>query len=178
MNSNMTATSQTEHLSESQLDDYLIGDLAAGPAAHLAACSLCTARVAAAEAPIAAFKTVSLAWSERRSATLPLTPQPRPARWGQRLAWATAMSAALLTGISIPVLRHGSHGTTPSVPATASFDIASSGPVSSLTDEQQIQNDDQMLRSMNSALAVHSDTPLLLQPVAQTSATRAHRLQD
>ena len=56
----------TMHLTEDQIDDVLMGDLAATTAAHLAACEACKLRVAEFEAPIASFKAVSLAWSERQ----------------------------------------------------------------------------------------------------------------
>ena len=85
------------HLTPDQIDDHLIGDLAPAPAAHLAACTLCAERVAAARSPIASFQQVSTAWSERRSATLPI---PIPAQqapvWQRHMAWATAtLSMAL-----------------------------------------------------------------------------------
>ena len=60
------------HLTPDQVDDHLIGDLAPAPAAHLAACSLCAERVALARSPLSSFQQVSTAWSERRSATLPI----------------------------------------------------------------------------------------------------------
>ena len=66
-----------DHLTDDQIDDLLIGDLAPEPAAHLAACDLCIARVAQASEPLASFDSVSLAWSQRRSSTLPLPDRSR-----------------------------------------------------------------------------------------------------
>ncbi len=84
------------HLTPDQIDDHLIGDLAAAPAAHLLACSLCAERVALARSPLASFQQVSTAWSERHSATLPIpVPSERPS-WQRHTAWATAtLSMAL-----------------------------------------------------------------------------------
>src|SRR5580698_6072043 len=91
------------HLSEDQILNVLSGDVSTGVAAHLANCSICARRVAEFEAPIASFKAVTLAWSERRSATLPLEPvtQP-PLAWYRRAVIAATATTALLVGISIP----------------------------------------------------------------------------
>lgn len=80
-----------DHLSDDQIDDLLIGDLTAAPAAHLASCSLCADRVAEASDPIACFQNMTMAWSERRSATLPIPDlsQQRPL-WQRHMAFATA----------------------------------------------------------------------------------------
>jgi len=95
------------HLTEEQIDDVLLGELAAAPAAHLAGCDACKAQVALAEAPIASFKAVSLAWSERRSATLPSKLIPSSASsWYRHASWAAAASAVLLLAIAVPVTRY------------------------------------------------------------------------
>lgn len=93
--------SAATHLSDDQIDDYLIGDLAPAPAAHLATCSLCAARIAAAASSIDSLQALSTAWSERRSATLPI-PVPTPPRplWQPHPAWATAC-LALALGIAL-----------------------------------------------------------------------------
>jgi hypothetical protein len=95
------------HLTEDQIDDVLLGDLASDPVAHLAGCNVCQARIALAEAPIASFKAVSLAWSERRSATLPSKPILSSASsWYRHASWAAAASAVLLLAIAVPVTRY------------------------------------------------------------------------
>jgi len=99
------------HLTENQIDELLIGSLEAGEAAllreHAAGCEACAAQLAEIESPLESFKAVTLAWSERRSATLPVRPaaQRAGARWGLGLAWGSVAAAALL-GAVIPVLRH------------------------------------------------------------------------
>ncbi|MGA7156861.1 MAG: hypothetical protein WBY53_08455, partial [Acidobacteriaceae bacterium] len=82
------------HLTDDQIDDQLIGDVAPAAAAHLAACALCAERVAALLSPIDSFDSVSSAWSERRSATLPI-PVSTPSRplWQRNSAWAMASLA-------------------------------------------------------------------------------------
>jgi len=92
------------HLSEDQIDDVLIGDLAAEPAAHLKQCAECQTRLEAAEAPMASFAAVSMAWSERHSATAPVTLLQAANSAGQRRAnWVAAATAMLLLAVSIPL---------------------------------------------------------------------------
>ena len=102
--------STTMHLTEDQMDDLLMGDLAAEPAAHLASCSTCKAQVEEFETSIASFKAVTLAWSERQSATLPSKLlQPVGSAWQRGASWAAA-AAVLLVGIGVPLARHETRG--------------------------------------------------------------------
>ena len=98
------------HLTDDQIDELLMGSLEAGVAAqmreHADGCEACATRLAEIEAPIASFKAVTLAWSERRSATMPVRPaRSAGARWGMGFAWG-AVAAAVLLAATIPVLRH------------------------------------------------------------------------
>lgn len=96
------------HLTDEQMDDVLIGDASAEAAAHLKACPACAARMAAATMPMASFKAVSAAWSERRSATMPAI-VPQRAGLGARgrmMAWSAALSAMIVAGIAVPVFLH------------------------------------------------------------------------
>lgn len=107
MSQQMLETSEM-HLTEDQIDDALIGDLAVTAAAHLSGCKACTTRVAQAEMPLASFKAVTTAWSERRSATMP-TLAPQRVGLGARgrlMAWSTALSVMIVAGVAVPVLVH------------------------------------------------------------------------
>jgi anti-sigma factor RsiW len=99
------------HLTEEQIDELLMGSLEPAEAAslreHAATCEACASQLAELESHIASFKAVSLAWSERRSATLPVRPAAKRSgvRWGMGFVWGSVAAAALLAAI-IPVLRH------------------------------------------------------------------------
>jgi len=98
------------HLTEDQIDELLMGSLEAGVAAqmreHAESCEACATRLAEIETPIASFKAVTLAWSERHSATMPVRPARRAgARWSMGFAWGAVAAAVLLAAV-IPVLRH------------------------------------------------------------------------
>ncbi len=104
------------HLTEDQIDDALMGDLAAEAKAHLQGCAACAERLNEAQMPLASFKAVSTAWSERRSATLPAV-VPQRAGLGSRLGarsrlagWSVALSAALAVAIAVPVMLHPGRG--------------------------------------------------------------------
>jgi hypothetical protein len=196
----MNSSIHLVHLSEEQILNILSGDISTGVAAHLANCSICTRRVAEFEAPIANFSAVTLAWSERRSATLPLQPEARPAlAWYRRAVMAATATAALLVGISVPLARNER----PSAPATISHAAATppaaevaavtapvlpaamqpvtTEPQTTTTDternphEEQIARDNQMLQNIDQALDNSVESPAeaySLQSVGSPSQSR------
>ncbi len=123
------AESIPAHLTPNQIDDHLIGDLASAPAAHLATCPLCAERVALARSPLASFQQVSTAWSERRSATLPIPipTQQRPSSQ-RHTAWATATLSMALGFAFINATHQFSILNTPQ-PAPAASTSAQSTPI-------------------------------------------------
>lgn len=90
------------------MDDALIGDVTSEAALHLKTCPACAARLAQAEMPLASFKAVSTAWSERRSATMPaIAPQhTNMGARGRLMAWSVALSAMIVAGVAVPVVMH------------------------------------------------------------------------
>jgi hypothetical protein len=191
-----------DHLTPDQIDDHLIGDLAPAPAAHLAACTLCAERVAAARSPIASFQQVSTAWSERRSATLPI---PIPAQqapvWQRHMAWATAtLSMALgfafinathqfsilntpepapITSTSAQLPRDQQAVLTPK--ATILTETASiTSPPRAAHFAAQISADNQMLQNIDASLDPSTDSPaaLGLQPAAAPTPGPLASIQD
>ena len=173
------------HLSDDQILNTLSGDVSAGVAAHLANCSICSRRVAEAEAPIAGFKAVTLAWSERRSATLPLQPSaPPPLAWHRRAVMAATATAALLVGISVPLARNqapaapvvSSHAavapssaaevatvSAPALPAAMRHEVPAAQANAETTQikpqEEQIARDNQMLQNIDRALDNSVESP-------------------
>jgi hypothetical protein len=179
-----------DHLSANQIDEHLIGDLAAAAAAHLAACDLCESRVAHAVAPIEAFKAVTVAWSERRSATLPLHQTlARSAKFHPRLAWAAAVATALAIGAAIPVVTHqqrqetariGAAAHTPGADTTTnggSGQIGRDNVASENVASDNIANDNQMLKAIDRELDVSAETPEVfgLRPVSGASEHKPER---
>ena len=173
------------HLSDDQILNTLYGDVSAGVAAHLANCSVCSRRVAEAEAPIASFKAMTLAWSERRSATLPLQPPAAPPlAWHRRAVLAATATAALLVGISVPLARNEAH----SAPAVTSHATVAPSPAAEVArvsaptltaamqhetpeasvaventqikpQDEQIARDNQMLQNIDRALDNSVESP-------------------
>ena len=189
------------HLSDDQIFSTLSGDVSAGVAAHLANCSVCSRRVAEAEAPIASFKALTLAWSERRSATLPLQPPAAPPlAWHRRAVMAATATAALLVGISVPLARNEA----PSAPVVTSHATAtpsSSAEVATVSapaltaamqhkspeapaavenaqtkpQDEQIARDNQMLQNIDRALDNSVESPADtygLQPISSQGPAR------
>jgi hypothetical protein len=175
------------HLTDDQIDDLLIGDAAAATSAHLASCSDCAARLAAAYEPLASFNAASLAWGERRSATLPLQLQPKPtglfAGGRLRVAIGTAAAAAVALVLALPLLHHGSTKVTEyqavSQPAPTQTVVPAPGtkpataPTQSQTPEDQIARDNQLLEAIDRELAT-SETPAnLLKMAGQQDANQS-----
>lgn len=172
----MTTFRQTGNcLSADQLDDHLVGDLAPAAAAHLAACPLCQARLAEAEAPLASFRDVSLAWAERRSATLPLRPDTAPARPAvQRFAWASAVVAVAALAVALPLTRHhdAAQPSAETVAAVGHTGITSSSSVAATP--EQIARDNEMLEAIDQALDAPSPSAAEYGLTAASVAGRAH----
>jgi hypothetical protein len=161
-----------DHLTANQIDDQLIGDLAPAAAAHLATCSLCAEHVAAAASPIASFQQVSTAWSERRSATLPI-PVPTQQRpiWQRHAAWATA-SLTLAFGIAfINANNQFSLQTSAPQPAPAQTapsyipqqtiapSLAQTASIAPSPRATQISADNHMLRAIDASFDPSADSP-------------------
>jgi hypothetical protein len=163
-----------DHLSDVQIDDYLIGDLAEPATAHLAGCEFCDSRVTDAAAPIEAFKAVTVAWSERRSATLPLHQTlARSAKFHPRLAWAGAVAAVLAIGLAIPVVTHQQRQETARMQAAGTAndaEVSRSGDNSMGGNivQDNIVQDNQMLKAIDRELDASVESPevLGLRPVA------------
>ena len=175
------STPSAHHLSDDQLDDHLIGDLAPEPAAHLAACTHCTDRLAAAAAPIATFESVTMAWSERRSATLPL-----PDLSAVRPLWQRHMTTAMACftfaiGFALINANHpfAPTDTQPISHEAATAHIAFPTPVFTHANgvhtahpQAQLAADNQMLQAVDTELQPDADNPsaLGLEPVSNNAA--------
>ncbi len=164
------------HLTDAQLDDHLIGDSNPEIQAHLASCELCATRLSSSISPIAGFDAASLAWGERRSATMPMQAfATRQLTWHQRLAWSASMTAAIAVGFAVPMATNQARleRSQALVPATT---VASVAPP-----DQQIDNDNRMLQAIDDQFSASQDAPAALGLVpASTSNPRSTQssLQD
>jgi hypothetical protein len=189
------------HLSPDQIDDHLIGDLAPEPAAHLASCAVCTELVASVSAPIANFQAVTHAWSDRRSATMPVyvpAASLQPQHMALRIAAGATAAVILMMGVTtMPLSRHQATQQTavtasqPAAQPQALAEIASTGPTEMIPPQEQaprdgvsarILRDNQMLQDIDTALATPSESAasLGLEPVSTEQGQQpvAMSLQD
>jgi hypothetical protein len=181
---NETMKISATHLTQEELDSYLMGDLAAEPAAHLVGCEPCRAALAELEMPLASFRAVTLAWSERRSATMPLrdlqAAQSRAAAaWRQRFALSAGLAAVLAIGVAIPVLHYEATPSDaarnqPSVQTAATTETASALSEES-PQQQQIARDNQMLRAIDQELNSSVESPAALGLQESTGRSRGYR---
>jgi hypothetical protein len=154
------------HLTDSQLDDHLIGDSSPEIQNHLAACDLCSARLHTSLAPIASFDAATLAWGERRSATMPMQRfATRELSWHQRLAWSASMAAAIAVGFAVPMATNQAH-----VGHNQTF-VASATTASTTQPDEQVADDNQMLQAIDDQFAASQDAPAALGLVAVSASS-------
>jgi hypothetical protein len=180
------------HLSNDQIDDQLIGVLEPAVAEHLLRCAECTSRVAAAAAPIAGFMAVTNAWSERRSATLPLLhADANGSRRNFALRVTAAVAATAVLALTVAVHTSISPASPPSTSMhtaqtppnahaqpQALTELASTGPTETTLPprerilRERISQDNQMLKAIDSELDTsESAASLGLEP-------STHKVQD
>ena len=176
------------HLSETELESVLIGDAAPASAAHLADCGSCRTALAEMEAPLAGFRAVTLAWSERRSATMPLRDldaarRRAAAAWRQRFALSTGLAVALVVGVAIPVLHRTAAtetGTNHTAATAEAVSASPASPASSESPDEQISHDNLMLKAIDQELDSRAESPvsLGLQPATRSHQSYASETQD
>lgn len=142
------------HLTEGQIDDALLGDLAAEASGHLAACALCQRQLIEARVPLESFKAVTLAWGERRSATMPVSLQERmlhDASGSRRRAWGTAAVAVLAVMVALPFGMRHEMGVREQGSAQVTAQTAQ--PLQTEASSEQIDSDNQMLYEIETELS-------------------------
>jgi hypothetical protein len=166
--------SKTLHLTEEQIDDLLIGDAAAESQTHLAECGACRTRLAQLRAPIESFAAMTLAWSERQSATM--MPQPfgtTGSPWSHRLNWALAAAVLVAVGFVLPIATRRAPGgnnlaanDAPKpvgvMPAPAAQPVQPEVKIRAVvvrTSEDQVARDNQMLQNINDELDASVPSP-------------------
>jgi len=146
---------QTAHLSEEAINDVLIGLGSSDAEAHLGACPICRSRVETFQSDMHAFNQTSLAWSEAR---------PMPAIESTRIAkvnpWIVspllwALAASLFVAVGLP-LWNSNHRDA----SSGSAGNASGSETLSLNSEEQIAQDNELLRSVNVALNEAETSPV------------------
>ena len=153
------------HLSEDDLNDALIGLTTPNQQAHLASCETCSAELAAFHESMGVFNKASLAWSEARSNSMPLQPEPRRS---SRLApigtWAVSGVLAFVVAFFLTsAIHHHTDALEAKNPAAATES----------TREQEIASDNAMLAAINSELYSRVPSPLeTYQPATSNTAAR------
>jgi hypothetical protein len=168
------------HLSEDQIDDHLIGDLNVAAAAHLAGCEACAQRVARAEKPLENFRDVTMAWSERRSATMPMPSAPvQELVWQRRTGWAMASFVLVVgfaaggAGRALFTMSTQTADASATTPDSASPRVAAPAVVAVEAgydvSPQRVSEDNRMLKAIDQQLDATADTPaaLGLEPVSE-----------
>ncbi|QMV19515.1 hypothetical protein GOB94_13080 [Granulicella sp. 5B5] len=168
------------HLSEEQIDEAMIGGLASEAGGHLNICPMCQERLVTARLPIESFKAVSLAWSERRSATMPVPLQTgllESLGGHRRLAWGAAVAMLLAVLVTAPLeLRHSGRMTVDDAAQMHTTNaLGATGVVSGQqSTEEQIERDNQLLNEIDRELNTSGENPAELGLATVRGRTNRH----
>jgi hypothetical protein len=144
-------TNNPAHLSEEAFDDVLIGLGSPESAAHLATCELCRSRMDRFRANIQAFNQASLAWSEARPVQQKTATAYKPwFRFAMQTPLIAALAATILIAIGLPVWH--SH-------RDSIKDQMSSPVVTTEDSPTQIEQDNELMRSVNSVISETEESP-------------------
>ncbi len=142
-----------KHLTEEQINEYLLFDTTSADCSrHLDACVLCCEEVSRFRDSVYAFNRASIAWSEAQpEVSLRGRVREQPIRsLTYPLRWALACTALLAVGL--PLVQREAHRNSPS------GQMAS---LSAMTDSPaQIREDDQLMQSVEVALADNDPSPV------------------
>ena len=175
------AAIQTNHLSEDQVAELLIGSEPGGAVReHLESCAFCRHEVAMFDEAVGDFKEASLAWSVARSvapnaARSAVQPVRVPARaaagsaFGWSGGWAWAAAAALVAGVTLPVVVHVEHRQ-----AEASIHAPGDRVDDAANSPEQIARDNVLLVAVNVELS-RSQNELAGLAAAQSGRSRRRR---
>jgi hypothetical protein len=138
------------HLLEEAIYDVLVGLSSADTNAHLAMCGRCRGELKALRSELQVFNETTLAWCKARPAKCLCVPP----KWHVRQAifapvgWALAAAALVMIGMSSWI-----HDRSP-------LDSASMVATTPELSEEQIAQDNDLLRSVNLALSANEESPL------------------
>lgn len=147
----MTNQFQT-HLSDTAVDDLLIGMGSAADEEHLAGCAACRARVDAFRADLKLLEETSLAWSRVRAAGMADGPAATATRRRPLATMGWMAVGAALLALAIPVWHNLHPEQTPTV---------STPPVAVATENsaQEIAADNQLLREIDAVVNTSEASP-------------------
>jgi hypothetical protein len=121
-----TENRNSRHLTDKEISQWLVEGPEQPTSQHVQSCWTCQAKLIEAQAPLTAFRSALVEWSEAQAArSLPFQTSAirNESPWGRRLwlpAASLALAALLLVGYAkVPALLHGNSGR-PAPIATAS----------------------------------------------------------
>lgn len=155
------------HLSETALQEILMGLGAAADREHLDGCPQCRAQAEAFQEQMRLFNLASMAWSEARPRHTMVSERLRTGASGMphpRLQWALAGALLLLTAAGAPFWMHRHQPEAPAQIASVQEDSA-----------RQIAEDNQLLHNVDAALAATDEPPVTQYNISQGLQRPRHR---
>jgi hypothetical protein len=144
----------TNHLTDEQFTDLLLGTSPSAVQAHLKACSACAEEAERVSGAIGSFEQHSRIWAERRAAMPPIMAPVRPPvfEWLHRpQAWtAAALAIALAVGVGVSARNHH----VPVAPAQ----VATAQPAPAVS-PATLKADNELLSAIDGELRADESTP-------------------
>ena len=165
----MTQLTTTQHLTEEEFADYLIGLSTPTVRTHLLECGACRDEMEGFGASLASFNQTSLAWSREQAAAHPIHIEPQSAgssRTGRRVwqsGWAASFAAAVLVfAVALPMVLTYGHGkfvdTASNSPAPAAVTTPAVQPQQE--DAAVIADDNQMMTAIDAEISQPEVSPV------------------
>jgi hypothetical protein len=157
------------HLSEDELDEFLMGFGSPAAAAHLSACEPCGVRLTDFEQQVAAFNQASLKWSQARSNSISrdLAAHKLTPRLTLTTAWSSAAALVLALAFGFTAIVQHNSGTLEAA-------NASTGQVAPVSAEQSdIASDNAMLAAIGSEINTPQPTRFSTDEAATSPQRRA-----
>lgn len=161
------------HLNSDQIEEVLMGIADCGSEMHLAECAACRKLVADAGVSLGDFRAVAVAWSERKSATMPTSLSAALAHRASArrpLAWSAAALTLFAVGLFTTMTMPGTR-----VPEAAQE--TNTPAVSAQGSAEELAGDNQMLNEIDRELGTSNDT-LGLNDVSSEGRGTAVQVED
>ena len=141
------------HLNDNQFAEYLLENKTnTTQAAHLLECSVCREELELFRSTVENFNSMTLAWSERRSATSPVYVTSKGASgWMSNWAWSMAIVMLLSVGTSMHTRNEAKE-----VSSTVQISVSNN-----LNSDAEIAKDNELMKAVNREISRKEPFPLL-----------------
>jgi hypothetical protein len=155
------------HLTDTELDEILMGIAEPCASVHLADCATCGERFAAFQSQLDAFNHATMSWSEARANTVSrdIAAHQSTPRMTLKAAW----SSVAVAGLAVAFAVGARHSATPAPSPVAHAPMTMPAP--EVVQQHEIANDNEMMAAIDSEIVTPQPDRFGLYEPAKTSAS-------